>query len=218
MARLNQRWFAQRDSLDTVRTRLTAVAALVLVLGACGTEQNAGSGNTEPPSNPPSTVETTPTPTDTTPLTPQPETSAPNQERKCTAATLSGTVEPGEPGAGNRYATLVVTNTGAEPCTLWGYGGLELVDASGKALPTNVTRQADPAPALVDLPPGAMAAKDLHWTVVPTGNEPVDGPCQPEAAGARVIPPDGTEQFEVTYAFGPVCAGGTIDGSAYYKK
>lgn len=201
-----------------MRTRLTAVTALVLVLGACGTEQNAGSGNTEPPSTPPSTVETTPTPTTTQPTLPQPETSAPNQERKCTAPMLSGTVEPGDAGAGNRYATLVVTNTGAEPCTLWGYGGLELVDASGKALPTTVTREADPAPALVDLPPGAMAAKNLHWTVVASGNEPADGPCQPEATGARVIPPDGTEPFDVTFAFGSVCGGGTIDGSAYYKK
>lgn len=207
-----------------MRTRLIAASALALVLGACGTEQNAGSGNTEPPSNPPSPVETTPTPPTTTdtmttvPTTPQPETSAPNQERKCTAPVLSGTVEPGEPGAGNRYATLVVTNTGTEPCTLWGYGGLELVDATGKALPTNVTRQPDPAPALVELPPDAMAAKNLHWTVVATGNEPVDGPCQPEATGARVIPPDGTEPFDVTFAFGSVCGGGKIDGSAYYKK
>jgi hypothetical protein len=197
-----------------VRIRLIAAAALVLVLGACGTEQNAGSGNTEPPSTPPSTVETTPTPSAPT----QPETSAPAQERKCTAPMLSGTVEPGEPGAGNRYATLVVTNTAAEPCTLWGYGGLELVDATGKALPTTVTRQGDPAPALIDLQPGEMAAKNLHWTVVATGNEPVDGPCQPEAAGARVIPPDGTEPFDVSYAFGSVCGGGSIDGSAYYKK
>lgn len=197
-----------------MRIRLIAAAALVLVLGACGTEQNAGSGNTEPPSTPPSTVETTPTPSAPT----QPETSAPAQERKCTAPMLSGTVEPGEPGAGNRYATLVVTNTAAEPCTLWGYGGLELVDATGKALPTTVTRQGDPAPALIDLQPGEMAAKNLHWTVVATGNEPVDGPCQPEAAGARVIPPDGTEPFDVSYAFGSVCGGGSIDGSAYYKK
>ncbi len=197
-----------------MRIRLIAAAALVLVLGACGTEQNAGSGNPEPPSTPPSTVETTPNPSTPT----QPETSAPAQERKCTAPMLSGTVEPGEPGAGNRYATLVVTNTAAEPCTLWGYGGLELVDATGKALPTTVTRQGDPAPALVDLQPGEMAAKNLHWTVVATGNEPVDGPCQPEAAGARVIPPDGTEPFDVTYAFGSVCGGGAIDGSAYYKK
>jgi hypothetical protein len=201
-----------------VRIRLTAAAALVLLLGACGTEQNAGSGNTEPPTTPPSTVETTPNLATPQTTAAQPETSAPAQERKCTASMLSGTIEPGDPGAGNRYATLIITNTAAEPCTLWGYGGLELVDATGKALPTNVTRQGDPAPALVDLGPGEMAAKDLHWTVVPTGNEPVDGPCQPEAAGARVIPPDGTEPFEVTYAFGSVCGGGQIDGSAYYKK
>jgi len=51
---------------------------------------------------------------------------------------------------------------------------------------------------------------------VPTGDEPVDGPCQPESTGATVIPPDDTTSFSVTFAFGSVCNGGTIEGSAYF--
>lgn len=41
---------------------------------------------------------------------------------------------------------------------------------------------------------------------------------KPASTGARVIPPDDTKAFTVTFAFGSVCAGGHVDGSAYFKK
>jgi hypothetical protein len=52
--------------------------------------------------------------------------------------------------------------------------------------------------------------------VVPTGDEPVDEPCQVPASQIRVIPPDETSPFFVIWDLGPVCDGGRIDGSAYY--
>jgi hypothetical protein len=131
---------------------------------------------------------------------------------------LTGTVRVGDSAAGNRYATLVVTNTGRVPCTLYGYGGLQLVAANGTELPTSTGRDEAPGPSLVRLAPGATAAKKLHWGVVPTGNEPVVGPCQPEPRTLRIIPPDETQPFAVDWSFGPVCAAGTFHDSAFYQE
>lgn len=196
------------------RHRLCAVTALVVVaLAGCGARQDpaADSTTTTPPA--PTTTTTTTTPTLT-----GGETSPPNQDNRCTAAMLAGTVEPQDAGAGNRYATLVVTNKGDKICTLWGYGGLALLDNAKAELPTQAERNIDPAPNLVTLRPGGTATKNLRWGVIATGDEPVDGPCQPPAGAVRVIPPDETEPFEVDFDFGSVCDHGRLQTSAYYPK
>lgn len=141
----------------------------------------------------------------------------PGGPARCAATVLRGTMQPKDSAAGNRYADLVVTNTGTMPCTLYGYGGLQLLGADGKPLPTTALRDEPPRPTLIVLAPGGHAAKLLHWGVVPTGNEPPDKPCQPTPTTLSIIPPDETQPFTVTWDLGPVCAAGTIHGSAYYK-
>lgn len=131
---------------------------------------------------------------------------------------LTGTVEPQNAAAGNRYVTLVVRNKSQQTCTLWGYGSLDLLDASKNVLPTQAERTLGPVPTLVRLRPGAAAGKILHWGVVATGNEPADGPCQPPASSINVIPPDETIPFEVDFEFGPVCDSGRIETSAYFPR
>lgn len=185
--------------------RLVApLCALAVLLTACGNKSTGtGAQPLTPTSESPPASTTTAAPS-TSPGVP-----------RCSAATLAGTIRPADAGAGNRYATLVVTAKSA--CTLYGYGGLQLVDAQGKPTPTNLIRTPNPGPALVSLQPGQTAHKTLHWTVVPTGDEPVTGPCEPPSAGATVIPPDETQPFTVVYDFGPVCDKGRIEGSAYVK-
>jgi hypothetical protein len=134
---------------------------------------------------------------------------------RCTAAVLSGTVQQSDSAAGNRYAHLVVTNTGSATCTLYGYGGLQLLDENDQPLPTSGARDEKPGPSLVTVQPGGTARKLLHWTVVATGNEPVDQPCQPPAAKLSIIPPDETEPFVVAWELGPVCNAGTFHDGAY---
>ena len=64
-------------------------------------------------------------PTASAPTTPT--TSAPSPAiPRCTTVGLSGRLEAQDPGAGHRYATLVLTNTGARACTVFGYGGVGL--------------------------------------------------------------------------------------------
>ncbi|MEU4738916.1 DUF4232 domain-containing protein [Actinosynnema sp. NPDC023658] len=195
--------------------RLVALSALAVALTACGSPQQAADRSTLP-------VE--PTTPSVSPVAPVPPSSAPTTPTqaatpasgRCTAAVLTAEVQPAEAGAGSRYGKLVVTNNGSTPCTLNGYSGLQLQDASGNALPTDLQRTPDPSPAPVVLRPGTAAAANLRWTVVPTGDEPADKPCQVEPAQAAAIPPDETEPMNLRWNYGPVCAGGKIEISAFY--
>ena len=198
---------------------LTALGlAAGLALAGCSTQGTPTAGTTTTSASGPATtgpsdtgsVTATQTATEAPPSTP-------GGPVRCSPALLSGTVQPKDSAAGNRYAELVVTNTGKAACTLYGYGGLQLLDGSGNALPTTALRDEPPKPALVNVAPGAHAAKLLHWTVVPTGDEPADKPCQPPPAKLSIIPPDETQPFVVAWDLGPVCGHGTFHGSAYYK-
>jgi hypothetical protein len=190
------------------------------MLSACGSpSESTGDGaTTQPPVTTPPPAPSA-SPTTAPPTTPTGSESAPpDSGTKCTAKDLKGSVAPLDAAAGNRYAELVVTNKTDRTCTVYGYGGLEFIDGDGKPTPTRLTRQPDPGPTVVTLPPGGAAAKKLHWGVVPSGNEPETGPCEPSSAGMRIIPPDDTQAFIVTYEFGSVCASGHVEGSAYFKK
>jgi hypothetical protein len=134
---------------------------------------------------------------------------------RCHTGDLTGSLRPGDSGAGQRHATLVLTNTGGRTCTITGYGGVGLVDASGAALPTHQVRVSPPAPAAVTLRPGASAGSQLHWSAVPGSGDATTEDCQPTAATLQVIPPDETQPLSVPWTQGPVCERGSIDQQAY---
>ncbi|MBB5153760.1 DUF4232 domain-containing protein [Saccharopolyspora phatthalungensis] len=136
---------------------------------------------------------------------------------RCHTSMLSGSLRESEAGAGQRYAELVLRNSSHQTCTLYGYGGMQLVDQSGRPLPTSIERTPNPGPSLITLGPGETASATLHWTVVSHDGEPTNGPCQPTPARARVIPPDETDPITVTWNSGPVCGFGSISGSAYHR-
>jgi hypothetical protein len=196
--------------------RLVAFGALAVALTACGNPGPAAERSAvevEPGSG---SSRAAPVPASSTPVPSGAQASTAQAAGRCTAAVLAAEVQPGDAAAGNRYAKLVVTNNGPAPCTLNGYSGLQLLDASGQPVPTDLQRNTDPGPAPVVLPPKGRAAANLHWTVVPTGEEPAQGPCEPEAAQARAIPPDETQPMSLTWGLGPVCGGGKIGISAFY--
>lgn len=183
--------------------------AVCAALTACGDKPRA--------SNAGGTISTAPSTTTTSaPAKPSAVTPDTAASGRCTAAALSGKVEPGDAGAGHRYAKFLVTNTGSGACTLNGYSGFQLVDGSGTPIPTTTDRKPDPGPALVSLAPGQSAAANLHWSVVPHGDEPQSAPCQPEAPNAQAIPPDETQPITFAWGIGPVCGGGKIEISAFY--
>jgi Protein of unknown function (DUF4232) len=132
----------------------------------------------------------------------------------CRTADLSVQLEPGSPGAGQRYATVVLTNSSSRTCTIHGYGGLALLGAPGQGVPTDVRRVADPVPQTVSLARGTSARSLLHWGVVPADDEP-GTECEPTAATVAVTPPDQTSAALLPWTFGPVCQHGLIRQNAY---
>ncbi|TDV41776.1 DUF4232 domain-containing protein [Actinophytocola oryzae] len=199
--------------------RLCVIAALSLsVLSACGARQGAASESTLPRLTTTTGSGTTTTTTSSPPSQTGSESSPPNQDNPCTAESLTGSVESMDAAPGNRYVTLVLRNTGGQTCSLWGFGGLELLDVAKRPLPTDARRSLDPQPALVTLEPGDEAGKIVRWTVVATGDEPTAGPCQPKAASINVLPPDQTAPLVVEYTFGSVCDHGRLDTSAYFAR
>jgi hypothetical protein len=98
---------------------------------------------------------------------------------------------------------------------VYGYGGLQLATASRRPLPTIQRRDPMHPPRLVRLAPGGKASTVLSWGVVPSGSEPVTGPCEPVPSLLLVIPPDETTQLAVPWRFGSVCQRGTITQWAY---
>ena len=133
---------------------------------------------------------------------------------RCSTAGLAAQLKPGSPGAGQRYATVVLTNTSGRTCTVQGFGGLALLGAPRQGVPTDLRRVAPPAPRAVTLRPGGSARSLLHWTVVPAGNE--NGrPCDPIAVTVVVTPPNQTTAALRPWTFGPVCQHGLIQQNAY---
>lgn len=196
--------------------RLVVCGALVLLGSACGSPQEAATSSSALPTAPSATPSAAPRGDTSAAVPPATVTQATPVSNRCTAASLTGEVGSVDPGAGNRYAKFVVTNSGSAPCTLSGYSGFQLLDANGQPLPTDLQRNEDPGPVPISLDPGASAAANLRWTVVAAGAEPVDGPCEPEPAKAAAIPPDETQPMTVAWTYGPVCGGGKIDISAFY--
>jgi hypothetical protein len=133
---------------------------------------------------------------------------------RCHTSELSGSLTAGSPGAGQRYATVALRNTGGRACTVHGFGGLGLAGSDGHALPTHQVRSGGPAPTVL-LAPGATVRSALHWSVVTGPGDSSTGACQPTPATLRVIPPDETDALSVAWTMGPVCSGGTIEQRPY---
>ncbi len=138
----------------------------------------------------------------------------------CQSTQLSGAVGQSNGGAGTIETTVTFTNTSSGTCTLKGYPGMQLLAASGAALPTNVVRGGGPGflgaaanqpAALVTLGPGQTATFSLSYEDVPVGTETS---C-PTSAKAQVTPPNDTG-FLVVGLQADACGGGTIHVSPVY--
>lgn len=172
-----------------------------------------GSAPSRYPSLSPSRLPLSPSPR---PPSASPASAAPAPARRpatpwCTTGQLKVSVRALQPGAGQRYAAVVLTNTSGTACRTRGWVGMQLMGAKGGKVPTLVVRDDSRPPALVRLAAGGSAWARLHWTVVPTGREPDTGACQPTADRALITPPDQHTQLTAPWTLGPVCASGRID-------
>ncbi|WP_433431911.1 DUF4232 domain-containing protein [Nonomuraea sp. CA-141351] len=125
--------------------------------------------------------------------------------KRCRTDALTAHLGREDPGAGNVYAPLVLTNTSAQTCWVYGFPGLVMFDGNGDALRTRVRRESV-RPDRVVLKPKASAYARLHWVMVETGSE---GRC-PVSARLMIIPPDETAHLEIPFR-ATVCDTGRID-------
>jgi Protein of unknown function (DUF4232) len=168
-----------------------AVASLLLVLTGCGTGHTETSGGqaVSPTSSPLSTSSTTaasgPSPSSGTSV---PPTSAAGTAPTSSAAVASGclatqlSVQIGEASgaAGSVGYTNDFKNVSNTTCTLYGYPGLQMLNASGQPISTDVIRATSVTvpyvpEKLVTLVPGAKADFDMGFAAA-TGYENADCP------------------------------------------
>ncbi|MBQ0983994.1 DUF4232 domain-containing protein [Streptomyces sp. F63] len=106
---------------------------------------------------------------------------------RCTRDRLDLSLGRVSAGAGNRYAPLVFTNTGPEPCSLRGHPGVTLIDSAGDRIGEPAERRGPNAPA-VRLEPGGSAHAVLHTVAEGVTDEP----CWKPAARVQAYPPGST--------------------------
>jgi hypothetical protein len=133
---------------------------------------------------------------------------------QCSTADLSAQLKAGSPGAGQRFATVVLTNTSTRTCTVGGYGGLGLLGAPRQGVPTDLQRVASPSPTTLTVSPGGSVRSLLHWTAIAAADEP-GAPCEPTGATIVVTPPNQSAALLRPWTFGPVCQHGLIGQNAY---
>lgn len=127
----------------------------------------------------------------------------------CGTATLRARLSLGGAAAGNRYAVLVLTNTGPVPCRTYGYPGLKLTGAGDP--PTKAVRVTETgSPVHLTLKPGASAWTRLHWGAAPGAGDHQTGACQPTATHLWITPPDQRDHLTAKWSYGPVCQRGTL--------
>ncbi|MFC8995635.1 DUF4232 domain-containing protein [Streptomyces rochei] len=193
------------------RTALLASAAALLgLVGACGSESST---STAPrPTQAPRTTTVDPgaaTGAATTPAA----TAAPSDtagsasasartDGRCRTGELRAEVGRVDPGAGQRNFPLVLTNTSDRTCTVRGYPGAAFVDASGGQLGPDPVR-APSSPGTVTLAPGKSA-----WAGLSFSGPQISGARTATPAALLVTPPDEHDPIRVAWTAGEVPVGG----------
>lgn len=171
------------------------LAALALVLSACG----GSSSTSTTASTATSSTSTTGTGTQTT-STAATTTGGTAALPPCPTSGLSVSVNPsGSGAAGSVYYTMTLTNKSGYTCTLTGYPGVSGVTSSGVQLGNAASRNPSSVTKTVTLTNGASATSTLQVTDV--GNFPSSA-CAPASAwGLRIYPPNQTSSVLVKFPF-----------------
>jgi Protein of unknown function (DUF4232) len=206
-----------------VKIRILVAAAALVGVAGCGGGDGTTIGSAQPASG--STAPSTPAPTTAPSGTVAPTSAAPTESEptesessggdtgpsssRCHTSELAASFKAQDSAAGNRYATLLLTNRSQRTCTVFGYGGLQPLDAATKQLPITLTRNTGKAAKIVRLAPGASVGRTIHWGAVPSGSQPC-----PTPAYASIIPPNETDPLVIAWSLDPVC-GSRMDGWPY---
>jgi hypothetical protein len=130
---------------------------------------------------------------------------------RCDVHDLTAKLTRFDAGAGQRYATLVLRNRTGHTCRTFGYVGMQLLAADGRALPTDVVRVRRDAVKAVRLQPGDHAYAVLHWGAIPGPGDAPRGGCRPAPRRVEITPPDSTRRLVLPWRAGAVCERGRIE-------
>jgi hypothetical protein len=166
------------------------------------------------PATAPDVVQAAPPPVDHTSITPDSATSGKDRTSpprpgtpRCHTTDLALEVGQDDSGMGHTGVNVALVNRSAHRCRIYGYGGVQLLDAAGAALPTQQERSGQ-RPELVTLRPGDRAYSALYWLHIPEVQ-----PCS-NAAFLQVIPPDETEPIRARFTYS-VCGNGALSQRPY---
>jgi hypothetical protein len=191
---------------------LLAVASAAL---AAGCSRDPGPTTVDAPAAPQaSDADSNPASVDNTSATPHSTTSGKNRTEpprpatpRCHTADLALEVGQDDSGTGHTGLNLALVNRSAHRCRIYGYGGVQLLDAAGAAQHT-LQERGGPRPELVTLRPGDRAYSVLTWI-----HSPEAPPCS-NAAFIQVIPPDETKPIRARFTYA-VCGNGVLSQGAY---
>lgn len=203
--------------------RLLHAAVLVVVAAslvtACGSSPQAGTpsaGRTTPAAAPSSSPQPVVTPAATPSATPAPPVANPSPTAappaagagsRCLVSQLSISLGPANAGAGTVGRPFIFTNTSQTTCALFGYPGMQRLDAGGQPIQTRLVWTPGPERTVM-LAPGGTASF-LAWWHDQTGYAT---PC-PTSPQVEVTPPNAYSHFVVTVPI-QACPDGTINVNA----
>ena len=201
--------------MPAMRTTLVLTALSSLVLSGC-TQGSAP----EPVATPSDITRPSGAPTSSAPTS----SAAPSSGSTTSAAGLARCTDhdvrvgAGEvqASASTRTLTLELTNVSNERCTVTGFGGLALLDASGAQLPTSFQR-GDEQPRRIELAPQSSTTRTISWQVVPAQGTDPDRDCITGDA-LLVTPPDEQPGNLIVHKTITACEGGTITGTPWARK
>lgn len=211
--------------LEHRRMRVCLAAVVVLGLAGCGSTGGAGAGastqgGTASGSSSASAATSSQRASATTTAGTTTAATSPG-DASCTASGLALSFLGQQGATGHGELGFVLRNTGSSPCRTIGYPGIQFLEKSGTALPTNSTRTTrdffgrTQLVALV-IDPGASASFRVGVTHGVTSAKGCT-----TAAGLQVIPPNDTATMHVSIPDGAFeCATATVSpleaGSAAY--
>jgi hypothetical protein len=173
-----------------VNGRHVLAALAVLAVAGCSSSSSGGSSQTAqtlPPTSTTPTASASVSPSASPSPTPTPTFSTTvKASQHCLSGNLSIALGGGQGAAGTTFVSIVFTNTGSKPCTLYGYPGVSFLDSSGKPLGVPATHSGGEE-GVVTLAPKGTANAQLG--LPDTGNFSAADCQQATSAQLQVYPP-----------------------------
>jgi hypothetical protein len=201
-----------RETVVAVRrVGLCVVVVLALLLAACGGGEPTAvspTSSTGPALSAPTTTATIPSTTATTMGAPAVGPAAAG----CRSDQLRLTLDRALPGASNQAAAYFqLMNVSGTTCTLDGYPGFAIVDASGSVEDVTVTQGSsyeidDPGPHVVTLAPGQAAYFGVGWAVFDMVDSTSQG-CV-DTFEVASVPPHASSALRTTAGLHDICPEG----------